>query len=150
MGIDSRDPSCRVSFCPCDYGSCLDQGKVAKLKLDNPVLEKLKSKLNTYLDDAINTTNKKFVDKAKEVGIWDKVEGVFDNTTYVNNADKALNMCYDSLTATIPIEFQKLLTKYFGDVKQFLLSEIDRRMKERELEKEKEKEKATVVAEEVL
>lgn len=110
------------------------KAKLAQLAVSNPLLEQIQIKLNQYLDDAINTTNKKFVDKAKEEGLWDKSDGVFDNELYAYNAEKALNLCYDSLLSILPVSFKKLITKYFTDIKTFLITEIDRRLKERELE----------------
>ena len=120
-------------------------------RINNPIIERLNERLDVWIDDSINTVNKNFVDKLKEIGEWDTVGGeirrtvegtvqivggAFDKNTYKNNAKEALERCLASLKSRIPKPFKKLVIKYYDDVDLFYKNRIDERIKEHELEKQ--------------
>ena len=120
-------------------------------RINNPIIELLNEQLDKWIDDSINTVNKNFVDKLKEVGEWDMtggeirrladgtvsvIGGVFDKNTYKNNAKEALERCLASLKSRIPKPFKKLVIKYYDDVDLFYKNRIDERIKEHELERQ--------------
>ena len=119
-------------------------------RINNPIIERLNEQLDVWIDDSINTVNKNFVDKLKEIGEWDMtggeirraadgtvsiIGGVFDKNTYKNNAKEALERCLASLKSRIPKPFKKLVIKYYDDVDLFYKNRIDERIKEHELER---------------
>ena len=133
------------------------RGKAVKWarKINDPVVEKLNEQLDIWIDDSINTVNKNFVDKLKEVGEWDRVGGVwnrvgerwavtggtFDKATYKQNASEALDRCLASLKSRIPKPFKRLVLRYYDDVDLFYKNRIDERLKEWEFTRNEETER---------
>jgi len=111
------------------------RGKAVKWskKINDPVVERLNEQLDVWIDDSINTVNKNFVDKLKEIGEWDRLNGVFDKETYKRNAAEALEKCLVSLKSRLPKPFKKLVSKYYDEVDMFFKNRIDERIKEHEL-----------------
>jgi len=111
------------------------RGKAVKWsrRISDPIVERLNEQLDIWIDDSINTVNKNFVDKLKEIGEWERLNGVFDKDTYKRNAAEALERCLASLKSRIPKPFKKLVSKYYDDTDLFYKNRIDERMKEHEL-----------------
>ena len=104
-------------------------------KISDPIVQRLNEQLDIWIDDSINTVNKNFVDKLKEIGEWDRFNGIFNKEVYKKNAAEALDRCLVSLKSRIPKQFRKLTSKYYDDIDMFYKNRIDERIKEHELEK---------------
>ena len=102
-------------------------------RISDPIVQSLNEQLDIWIDDSINTVNKNFVDKLKEIGEWERLNGVFDKETYKKNAAEALERCLVSLKSRIPKPFKKLVTKYYDNIDLFFKNRIDERMKEHEI-----------------
>ena len=111
-------------------------------KINNPIIEELNTRLDSWIDDSINTVNKNFVDKLKETGEWEHLAGVFNKEIYKKNSLEALDRCLISLKSRIPKPFKKLVGKYYDDTDLFYKNRIDERMKEHELVRQQAEEKA--------
>jgi len=105
-------------------------------KISDPIVQRLNEQLDIWIDDSINTVNKNFVDKLKEIGEWDRFNGLFNKEAYKKNAAEALDRCLVSLKSRIPKQFRKLVTKYYDDVDMFYKNRIDERIKEHEMERQ--------------
>jgi|GEM_PF-1041181 len=114
-------------------------------KISDPVIERLNQQLDIWIDDSINTVNKSFVDKLKETGEWDRINGVFDKETYKKNAAEALERSLSSLKSRIPKTFKRLAAKYYDDTDLFYKNRIDERLKEHEIAKKQEGEESEKV-----
>jgi len=131
--------------------------------INDPIVERLNAQLDVWIDDSINTVNKNFVDKLKEVGEWDSIsigtakamppdyaaehnilphylhesgtkQRIFDKGTYKQNSSEALERCLASLKSRLPKPFKRLVIRYYDDVDIFYKNRIDERIKEHELE----------------
>jgi len=111
-------------------------------RINNPIIEELNTRLDSWIDDSINTINKNFVDKLKETGDWEHLAGVFNKEIYKKNSLEALDRCLISLKSRIPKPFKKLVAKYYDDTDLFYKNRIDERMKEHELARKQAEEKA--------
>jgi len=105
-------------------------------KISDPIVQRLNEQLDIWIDDSINTVNKNFVDKLKEIGEWDRFNGLFNKEAYKKNAADALDRCLASLKSRIPKQFRKLVAKYYDDIDMFYKNRIDERIKEHELIRE--------------
>ena len=102
-------------------------------RISDPIIERLNEQLDKWIDDSINTVNKNFVDKQKETGEWDRLNGVFCKEIYKKNAAEALERCLSSLKSRIPKGFKRLVAKYYDDTDLFYKNRIDERLKEHEV-----------------
>ena len=105
-------------------------------KISDPIVQRLNEQLDIWIDDSINTVNKNFVDKLKEIGEWDRFNGVFNKEVFKKNAAEALERCLASLKSRIPKQFRRLVVKYYDDLDMFYKNRIDERIKEHELKRE--------------
>ena len=120
------------------------RGKALKWskRINNPIIEELNTRLDSWIDDSINTVNKNFVDKLKETRDWEHLAGVFNKEVYKKNSLEALDRCLISLKSRIPKPFKKLVAKYYDDTDLFYKNRIDERMKEHELARKQAEEKS--------
>jgi len=84
------------------------------------------------------------VDKLKEIGEWDRFNGICDKEVFKKNAAEALERCLISLKSRIPKQFKRLVAKYYDDLDMFYKNRIDERIKEHELARQQKSDNATM------
>lgn len=101
-------------------------------KLIGKELGEVEQQLNKLIDESIDIVDQVFVDKLKETGDWDSLNGVFDMSLYQRNASEASAMCVRTLNSLVPSTTKKRLEKSFDDLELYFKNKIEQRIKSRE------------------